>query len=186
MTVEVDHSGVAAPNTPGESWRDRMFAVLRMVMGAYWLYEQHWKLPPDFGRHNARGLMFSFQQSIRYPTFALYKSFVQQVILPHFYLFGWLLVLGETAIGLSLILGLLTRLGAVVGTIEAMNLFLAEAATPDRPWLYLAIIAVSLVVLLIPGNRVWSLDRKLAPRVAALSGEHPRLTRILRLSMVGV
>lgn len=178
--------GDALRRRPGLSVRYRLFAAIRIGVGLYWLYEQHWKLPPDFGRHNPRGLMYAFQLSIDHPTFGLYKSFLQQVVVPHFYLFGWLIVLTETTIGLSLTLGLLTRLGALLGTLEAINLFLAEAATPEKPWLYIAIIAANLIVLLTRGNRVWSLDRKLQPWVATLAGSHPRLAGALRLAIAGV
>ena len=79
------------------------FAAARIAVGAYWLYEQHWKLPPDFGLHDPRGLMFAFQQSIRYPTIDLYRAFLQDVVVPHFLLFGWLLGIAEVAIGASLV-----------------------------------------------------------------------------------
>src|ERR671929_146581 len=72
--------------TPG--WRDLALAGGRIALGAYWLWEQHWKLPPEFGVHDARGLMFSFQSSIEHPTLDLYKTFLQNVVVPHFCLFA--------------------------------------------------------------------------------------------------
>ena len=138
---------------------DLAFAVARIALGSYWLYEQHWKLPPDFGLHDPRGLMFAFQQSIRYPTFDLYRSFLQDLVVPHFHLFGWLLALAEVAIGVSLVLGVLTRAGALLSVLQAVNLLIAQGRTPEGPWIYLAILAVSLFVLLTPSNRRLSVDR---------------------------
>src|SRR5919199_1880134 len=96
--------------TPG--WRALALAGGRIALGAYWLWEQHWKLPPEFGLHDARGLMFSFQSSIEHPTLDVYKTFLQNLVVPNFYLFGWLVFVSETLIGLLLTLGLLTRAGA--------------------------------------------------------------------------
>ena len=69
-----------------------VFALARIALGLYWLYEQHWKLPPDFGLHDPRGLMFAFQQSIQYPTVDLYRAFLQDIVVPNFHLFGWLVL----------------------------------------------------------------------------------------------
>lgn len=162
---------------------DRLFAAARIALGLYWLYEQHWKLPPDFGLHQPRGLMFSFQQSIQYPTLGPYRTFLQDVVVPHFHLFGWLVFLGETLIGMLLTLGLFTRLAALLGTLEAVNLLVSQGATPEGLWIYLAILAANLFVFGTAGNRVWSLDRLLAAQVGLLGRRHARLGRVLAAAM---
>ncbi|MGI8496487.1 MAG: DoxX family protein [Gemmatimonadaceae bacterium] len=139
------------------------FAAVRIAVGLYWLYEQHWKLPPDFGLHDPRGLMFAFQQSIQYPIVDLYRALLQDVVVPHFHLFGWLLGVTEVAIGASLVLGALTRAGALVGVLQAVNLLIAQGRTPEGPWIYLAILAANLFVLVTPSNRRFSVDSRLAP-----------------------
>jgi uncharacterized membrane protein YphA (DoxX/SURF4 family) len=159
------------------------FAAIRIALGLYWLYEQHWKLPPDFGLHQPRGLMFAFQQSIRYPTVELYRAFLQDVVVPHFHFFGWLLGFMEVAIGVSLVLGVLTRAGALLSVLQAVNLLIAQARTPEGPWIYLAILAVSLLVLFTPSNRRFSVDRRFAPRVAARLSRTTLLTRVWLLAM---
>jgi len=158
------------------------FAVARIAVGSYWLYEQHWKLPPDFGRHDPRGLMFAFQQSIKYPTVGLYRAFLQDVVVPHFYLFGWLLGITEVTIGASLVFGAFTRAGALLGVLQSLNLLIAQGRTPDGPRIYLAILAANLFVLLTPSNRRFSVDRRLAPRFAAPKSRATLLTRVLRLA----
>lgn len=140
------------------------FAAARVALGLYWLYEQHWKLPPDFGLHDARGLMFAFQQSIQYPTVGLYRAFLLGVVVPRFHLFGWLLFFTEVAIGASLVLGAFTRAGALLGVLQAVNLLIAQGCTPEGPWIYLAILAANLFVLLTPSNRRFSVDSRLALR----------------------
>jgi len=159
------------------------FAAIRIALGLYWLYEQHWKLPPDFGLHDPRGLMFAFRQSIQYPTVDLYRSFLQNVVVPHFYLFGWILGFLEVAIGASLVLGALTRAGALLSVLQAVNLLIAQAGTTEGPWIYLAILAASLFVLFTPSNRRFSVDSRLAPRVAARMPRTTLLTRVWLLAM---
>jgi thiosulfate dehydrogenase (quinone) large subunit len=164
--------------TPG--WRALALAGGRIALGAYWLWEQHWKLPPEFGLHDARGLMFSFQSSIEHPTLALYKTFLQNLVVPNFYVFGWLVFVSETLIGLSLTLGLLTRAGALLGTLQSINLLVAQGATEEGPWLYLGLIAANLAALFTPSNRRLSLDRLLAPKLRASTGGASLLGRVVR------
>jgi thiosulfate dehydrogenase (quinone) large subunit len=154
---------VQHPSTAG--WHTHALAVGRVAVGAYWLWEQHWKLPPEFGIHDARGLMFSFQSSIDHPTLSLYRSFLQDVVVPNFYLFGWLVFVSETTIGLSLTLGLLTKAGGMLGVLQSMNLLVAQGGTEEGPWLYLGLIAANLAVVLTPSNRRLSIDHKLAPKL---------------------
>lgn len=162
---------------------DRVLAAARIALGMYWLYEQHWKLPPDFGLHQPRGLMFAFHQGIQHPLLGSYATFLQQVVVPHFHLFGWLLFLGETTIGMLLTLGLLTELGALLGTLEALNLLLSQARTPEGPLIYVAILVGNLFVLIVVGNKAWSVDRLLAARVARLGVHHALLGRALEAAM---
>lgn len=169
------------PNAAGAA--DRVLAAARVALGLYWLYEQHWKLPPDFGLHQPRGLMFAFQQGIQHPLLGIYATELQAVVVPHFHLFGWLLFLGETTIGLLLTLGLLTKLGAVLGTLEAVNLLLSQGATPEGPWIYVAILAANLFVLMTVGNKTWSVDRLLSAPVARLGMRHALLGRALAAAM---
>ncbi|HEY8743664.1 MAG TPA: TQO small subunit DoxD [Chloroflexota bacterium] len=175
----IGQAPAARPAPPETGTRDFVFAAARIGLGLYWLYEQHWKLPPDFGLHQPRGLMFSFQQSINYPTVGIYRTFLQQVVVPHFHLFGWLVFLGETMIGLLLSLGLFTELAALLGTLQAVNLLVSQGATPEGPAIYLAILAANLFVLFTGGNRVWSLDRLLAPSLDRLARRHAVLERAL-------
>ena len=153
--------------------------VGRIALGAYWLWEQHWKLPPEFGVHDPRGLMFSFQSSIEHPTLGLYRTFLLDLVVPNFYLFGWLVFVSETMIGLSLTLGLLTRAGAVLGSLQSVNLLVAQGATEEGPWIYVGLIAANLAVLLTPSNRRLSLDRMLAPKLRA-AGRAGVVVRVVR------
>ena len=174
------HSPAAISRHPPEgAWWKTMLAGGRIALGLYWLWEQHWKLPPEFGVHDARGLMFSFQSSIDAPTIGLYRSFLQNIVVPHFYLFGWLVFVTETLIGLSLTFGVLTRLGALLGTLQSINLLVAQGATAEGPWLYLGLIGANLLALLTPSNHRLSIDRRLAPKVASSASFAARAVRLI-------
>ena len=158
MTAQQIHDEALASAGRRGAQYDVAFAAARIAVGSYWLYEQHWKLPPDFGLHDARGLMFAFEQSIRYPTVELFRTFLQNVVVPHFHVVGWLLLLVEVTIGTSLVLGAWTRAGALFGVLQAVNLLLAQGRTPEGPWIYVAILAANLFVLFTPSNRRFSVD----------------------------
>jgi thiosulfate dehydrogenase (quinone) large subunit len=160
--------------------RDLALAGGRIALGAYWLWEQHWKLPPEFGVHDARGLMFSFQSSIEHPTLDVYKTFLETLVVPNFYIFGWLVFVSETLIGLSLTLGLFTRAGALLGMLQSINLLVAQGATEEGPWLYVGLIAANLAALLTPSNRRLSLDRRLASKLRASTGRVGTIGRLVR------
>ena len=162
MSASQEGDRVSGTRASGNGWATATFAVLRIAVGLYWLYEQHWKLPPEFGRYDPRGLMFAFEQGIMYPTVELYAVFLRHVVVPHFHLFGWFLGVAEVAIGLSLVLGAFTRAGALLGVLQAVNLLIAQGSTPEGPWIYLAILAANLLVLLLPSNRRFSVDSRLA------------------------
>jgi uncharacterized membrane protein YphA (DoxX/SURF4 family) len=46
-------------------------------------------------------------------------------VVPHHELFGYLVMIGEIAVGICLLLGLFTRLGALVGLFLILNYFFA-------------------------------------------------------------
>ncbi|HET7037437.1 MAG TPA: hypothetical protein VFI42_17260 [Thermomicrobiaceae bacterium] len=167
------------------SWAYWALAVVRVGVGLYWLWEQHWKLPPSFGRDQPRGLLYALRQAAEHPTFGFIGTIVRKVAIPHFTLFGWLLFLLEVAIGISLVFGLLKRAGAVLGTLHAGDLLLAMAGTPEGPAIYLAILAANAFVLLTPSDRRLSLDRRvLAPRLRPAAERGNRLARLL-LQLMG-
>jgi uncharacterized membrane protein YphA (DoxX/SURF4 family) len=180
-TRQAHHRADDAPERRSSRY-SALFAAARIAVGSYWLYEQHWKLPPDFGVHDPRGLMFAFEQSIEYPTVGLYRTFLQDVVVPHFHLFGWLLGLTEVTIGVSLVSGAFTRAGALLGVLQSANLLIAQGRTPEGPRVYLAILAANLFVLLTPSNRRFSVDNRLAPKFAAPRSRTTLLTRLARLA----
>jgi len=116
---------------------------------------------------NGRGLMDWLLLEVQHPTFAFYGKFVETVIIPNFTLFAWIIFLSELLVGLSLLTGSLTRLGATVGLLMSLNLGIGLLEVPGEwPWSY-AMMAMwhGTFVVTAPG-RLWGIDSLWRPRIA--------------------
>lgn len=94
-----------------------------------------------------------------------YQHFLQQVVFPHASLFSYLVVAGEVVAGLSLLLGLCTRVGATFAMFLFLNYMLSKGRlfwSPDSE--DAAVFFSALVVLIGAAGRVWGLDSYLAKR----------------------
>ena len=140
-------------------------AALRMLLGVLWLSNLLWKLPPDFGRYDDRGLLYSFRLAERYAVGPL-ADLVHDVVIPHFTLFGWLVFVVEASAGILLLLGLATRLGALIGLGQAVAITLLVGNAPDEwRWGYALFIAVHVLLLSTPCAARFSLDATRARRL---------------------
>jgi uncharacterized membrane protein YphA (DoxX/SURF4 family) len=84
---------------------------------------------------------------------------VATIILPHIALFGPLVYLMEVAIGISLMLGLASRLGALAGAGMAINLWLGLYSAPGEwPWTYAFLVIIELLFLTNPPGRSLGAD----------------------------
>jgi uncharacterized membrane protein YphA (DoxX/SURF4 family) len=134
---------------------------LRVLMGVLWLSNLTWKLPPDFGRHDPRGLLYSFHEAQHHAISEPLRRFVAHVVIPHFTLFGWAVFTVEACAGVLLLLGWHTRAGAVVGLAQSIAITLLTVRAPDEwAWGYGLFVAVSLALVVAPGNRRWSVDAR--------------------------
>ena len=153
---------------------------LRFLVGAMWWQQSLWKLPPYYTDDPAApfgttGLAFWMKQMVEFAPFELQASFVKNVVLEHFYLIAPLVYLTEVAIGVSLILGLLTRLGGLAGFLMAANLWAGLYVAPHEwPWTYFFLVVIQAIYTLHPPGRSLGLDVLLRARPAA-AGWAPRL-----------
>jgi uncharacterized membrane protein YphA (DoxX/SURF4 family) len=98
-----------------------------------------------------------------------YKDFLQGSVLPHASLFATLQTYGEVVVGLGLVLGLLTRLSAVIGLVLALNYGLAtQWMTFGQQGFHLLLITSMIIFLVAGAGRVWGLDAALLPRLERL------------------
>jgi thiosulfate dehydrogenase [quinone] large subunit len=174
--------------TVERTWADRgtpyVLAVLRIAYGILWLQQAMWKVPPDFGLARGDGLYYWTQQMAQYSFLAPHKFFVTSVVLPHFLLFAWLTLLTELFIGISHLLGIASRLGALAALAMAANLFIGLARHPSEwPWSYLMLIGFALLFVSTHPGRVLGLDGLLARRLTAPTLAQRPWARVLTFLM---
>ncbi len=86
-------------------------------------------------------------------------------MLPHFYFFAPQVYFSEVLIALTLILGLFSRLGAFIGTLMALNLWLGLYRSPTEwPWTYFFLIMIQIMLLVQRPGRSLGLDAILLRR----------------------
>jgi len=134
-------------------------AVARPIIGLLWLFSLRWKLPPNFMPAEGRGLMDWLQLEVAHAAFPLYGQLVEQVVLPNFTLFAWLIFLAELAVGLSLLTGAFTRIGALLGLAMAVNLGIGLLEVPgDWPWRYALLAMWHGLFFVTDAGRAWGVD----------------------------
>jgi len=152
-----------------QAWEQRVagvtLAVLRIGYGLLWLKEATWKKPPDFGMRAGDGLWYWTNEMLKYSVAAPHKYFVEQVVIPNFIFFGYMTLATELFIGLSMLLGAFTRLGAVAALLMSLNITTGLIRHPaEWPSAYLMLIGYSLLFLSFRAGRRLGFDALLARR----------------------
>ena len=128
--------------------------VLRLIIGSMWWQQSLWKIPPNYD-----GLVFWMKQMVDHASIELQSNLVAQIVLPNIALFGPLIYLIEVTIGISLMLGLFIRVGALLGALMAINLWLGLYSAPGEwPWTYFFLIVIQLLFLINPRGRSLGAD----------------------------
>jgi uncharacterized membrane protein YphA (DoxX/SURF4 family) len=94
-----------------------------------------------------------------------YQSFLQQVVIPQATLFSYLIMTGELIAGILLLLGLCTRVGAVIAMFLFLNYMFSKGRyfwSPDSE--DAAVFFSALVCCIGAAGRVWGIDAYLARR----------------------
>ncbi|HVC77199.1 MAG TPA: DoxX family membrane protein [Candidatus Micrarchaeaceae archaeon] len=134
-----------------EAWA----SLFRIVVGIFWLYfaSQKWQ-----GVGWMRGLIQSAGQANPIPGL---HEFLVQVVAPNWLTFAIAQAVGETAVGILLVIGLATRWAGIVGFLLATNLALVvafEVGDPGYRWLYYLGVLVNAQVI-VSGAGPYSLSR---------------------------
>jgi uncharacterized membrane protein YphA (DoxX/SURF4 family) len=116
--------------------------AIRLVMGGFWWQQSLWKLPPFYTDHPERpfgetGLAYWMGLMGKHAAIPLQADFVNNIVLPHFYLFAPVVYSLEVLTGVSLMLGVFVRLFGVIGALQILNLWLGLYSAPGEwPWTY--------------------------------------------------
>jgi uncharacterized membrane protein YphA (DoxX/SURF4 family) len=149
----------------------RLTAVVRILTGLLFVAEGLSKLACDF----VTGWFAKQAAKIAAGSFPFWRHFLEATVVPHAGLFGWVVALGELAVGLGLLAGFLTRTVAAGGALLMLSIALGEAKPgPGASWAdwitsgLTPKLACLLLLLLfaVDAGRVWGLDggRRKAPR----------------------
>lgn len=106
--------------------------------------------------------------------------FIDHVVKPNIRWFGWVIWGSEAFIVLSLALGLLSRLGALVAIGIAAQLVVGIAGISDPEeweWGYILILLLAVILFATAPGRIFGLDARLRPRLLAASDS--RIARFL-------
>ena len=129
--------------------------LLRFITGCMWWQQSLWKIPP----HYDWGLIHWMQEMVEHASTELQSALVRDFVLPNIAVFGPLVYAIEVAIGVSLILGLFTRLGAALGALMAINLWLGLYNAPGEwPWTYMFLVVIQLLFVINPPGRSLGID----------------------------
>jgi uncharacterized membrane protein YphA (DoxX/SURF4 family) len=138
---------------------------LRVLMGTMWWQQTLWKIPPNFD-----GLKFWMQQEADHAAIALQAALVRNIVLPNLAVFGPLVYLVELIIGVTLLLGLFSRAGALLGLLMGLNLWLGlYSADNEWPWTYMFLVMIQAWFVIDPPGRVLGADVLLRRRGVAPS-----------------
>ncbi|MGH7321348.1 MAG: TQO small subunit DoxD, partial [Candidatus Rokuibacteriota bacterium] len=110
-----------------------------------------------------------------------YKDFLVNVMIPNWTFFGWMTLITETAIGVSLMLGLFTRFGALMAIGMAANITIGILGVPHEwGWTYTMLIMLPALFLLTDAGRSFGVDAFLAPPLDRAAARGNRLARLAR------
>lgn len=145
--------------------------LLRLVMGGFWWQQSLWKLPPLYTQHPeaplTTGLAYWMIQMGKYAAVPLQSDVVNNIVLPHFYWFAPFVFAQEILTAVSLMLGVFTRLFAVIGALQILNLWLGLYNAPGEwPWTYFFLLVVQIMLAVHCYGRSLGVDALLAARPA--------------------
>lgn len=156
---------------PSASRYAAVLAALRIFTGLAWISHGIGKLTnPQWGTPD--GGFVSFVGDMVHDTSGPYHDFITGFVLPHANVFSGLVAWGETLTGVSLLLGLWTRAGGVVGVFLPLNYWAAKSGFlqwTSLGGLDLGTAALSIINALLPTGLVWGLDGVIAARKKSIS-----------------
>ena len=98
-------------------------AALRIYVGYYLLMQGVRKFQHSFPKGDWIGRQIGDIGALEiYPW---YKKLLVEYVVPHHELFGYLVMIGELAVGACLLVGLFTRAAALIGWFMSVNYYLA-------------------------------------------------------------
>ena len=144
--------------------------VFRLLIGCMWWQQTLWKLPPFYTDHpdqpfGETGLAYWMGVMGKSAAIPLQADFVNNIVLPHFYVFAPIVYALEALTAISLILGIFVRFWGLVGALQILNLWLGlYNAQGEWPWTYFFLLVVQLIFAVHRYGRSLGLDALIVAR----------------------
>ncbi len=152
-------------------------ALVRLFFGFLWFQQLSWKMPPDFA-----GLRPDVEREIQHTILPGYSAIIQNVFLAHFSILGACIWTAELLVGVSLLFGLFTRLGAALALLLSIQLYVGIAYAPGEwYWAYGMLLMLSLTLLAVPAGRRLGVDQALQPWLSQKAKKRRVARLLLRL-----
>jgi hypothetical protein len=146
--------------------------LCRFFVGTMWWQQTLWKLPPLYTDNPSdplnSGLHYWMTREGQSAAFPLLADFVNNLVLPNFYLFAPMVYTLEVLTAVSLMLGLFVRLWGWIGALQVLNLWLGlYNAEGEWPWTYFFLLVLMVIFAVHRYGRSLGLDAIILERAAA-------------------
>jgi hypothetical protein len=144
--------------------------AFRVLIGCMWWQQTLWKLPPFYTDHPEQpfgdtGLAYWMTVMGKSAAIPLQADLVNNIVLPHFYLFAPIVYGLEALTAISLLLGIFVRFWGLVGAAQILNLWLGlYNADGEWPWTYFFLLVLQLVFALHHYGRSLGVDAIIVAR----------------------
>ena len=158
--------------------------IFRFLIGAMWWQQTLWKLPPYYTDHpedpTNTGLYYWMTELGRSASIPLQADFVNNIVLPHFYLFAPAVYTLEVMTAVALMLGIFVRFWGVIGALQILNLWLGlYNAQGEWPWTYFFLLVLQLIFALHQYGRSLGLDAIIVDRSARASDDRTIISGVV-------
>ena len=110
-----------------------------------------------------------------------YGAFLRGFVIPNFSWMAWIIFATELFITVTILFGILARLGALVGTAQALNLTIGLLAVPaEWEWTYIMLTTLNFVLLMTAAGRHVGIDARLHPWAVAQAAKANSLGKVVR------
>ena len=137
-----------------------LFVLARIYLGISFLFSDHGNARPNE--------LASFLKYAQRNGYGWYQNLLNSVVVPHSATFGMLVVIAEIYVGIALVLGITTRLAALVALFLLINYLCAKGAVPWGPGIDQSDIILAFIILLSDAGRTLGLDKLIARRFPKL------------------
>ena len=163
-------------------WSSNGVAFIRIFVGYLWFQQLFWKMPPDFAglypyiiRESQHTIIPGYGYILRHTFLSGCTSLHSASGCTLFVPLAAGVWIAELIVAISLMFGLFTRMGAILGSVLAIQLYVGLAYT-EWVWTYGMLVLLCLALTAIPAGRRLGFDQWLAPRLQAAANSN-RLAR---------